>query len=32
MTAGFDVTALPSLNFVNAGTEVSLIGAPCGFL
>jgi hypothetical protein len=29
MTAGFDVTVLPSLNFVNAGTEISLIGAPC---
>ncbi len=29
MTAGFDVTVLPSLNFVNAGTEISLIGTPC---
>jgi hypothetical protein len=29
MIAGFDVTVLPSLNFVNAGTEISLIGAPC---
>jgi hypothetical protein len=25
----FDVTVLPSLNFVNAGIEISLIGTPC---
>jgi hypothetical protein len=25
----FDVTILPSLNFLNAGTEFALIGAPC---
>ena len=27
--SSFDVTVLPSLNFVNAGTEISLIGTPC---
>lgn len=27
--AGFDVTVLPSLNFLNAGTEIALIGTPC---
>jgi len=26
---GFDVAVTPSLNFVNAGTDVSLIGTPC---
>jgi hypothetical protein len=26
---GFDVPIFPSLNFINAGTEISLIGAPC---
>lgn len=29
MAAGFDVTILPSLNFVNAGSEIALIGTPC---
>jgi Lipase (class 3) len=29
MAAGFDVTVLPSLNFINAGTEIVLIGTPC---
>jgi hypothetical protein len=27
--SSFDVTVVPSLNFVNAGTEISLIGTPC---
>jgi hypothetical protein len=27
--SSFDVTVLPSLNFVNAGIEISLIGTPC---
>jgi hypothetical protein len=27
--SSFDVTVLPSLNFVNAGSEISLIGTPC---
>jgi hypothetical protein len=26
---GFDVAITPSLNFVNAATDVSLIGTPC---
>jgi hypothetical protein len=29
MASGFDITVLPSLNFVNAGTQISLIGTPC---
>jgi hypothetical protein len=29
MASSFDVTVVPSLNFVNAGTEISLIGTPC---
>jgi len=29
MVANFDITVLPSLNFVNAGTEVALVGSPC---
>jgi hypothetical protein len=29
MASGFDITVVPSLNFVNAGTEISLIGTPC---
>jgi hypothetical protein len=29
MPLGFDVPVTPSLNFVNAGTDVSLIGTPC---
>src|SRR5215813_9555023 len=27
--SSFDVTVVPSLNFLNAGTEISLIGMPC---
>jgi hypothetical protein len=27
--SSFDVTAVPSLNFVNAGIELALIGTPC---
>jgi hypothetical protein len=27
--AGFDITVVPSLNFVNAGTEIALLGVPC---
>lgn len=26
---GFDISIAPSLNFVNAGTEIALIGTPC---
>src|SRR5262249_38652512 len=29
MASGFDVTVVPSLNFVSAGTEIALIGTPC---
>jgi hypothetical protein len=29
VASSFDVTVLPSLNFANAGTEISLIGTPC---
>jgi hypothetical protein len=29
IASGFDITVLPSLNFVNAGTEIALIGTPC---
>ena len=26
---GFDISIAPSLNFVNAGTQIALIGTPC---
>ncbi|MCI0466457.1 MAG: hypothetical protein L0Y57_05555 [Beijerinckiaceae bacterium] len=29
LSAGFDIPAAPSLNFANAGAEISLIGTPC---
>jgi hypothetical protein len=29
LVTGFDVPIAPSLNFVNAATEIALIGIPC---
>ena len=29
VASGFDITVVPSLNFVSAGTEIALIGTPC---